>query len=121
MFCSAQLASERKLTRSEALVLIVTQQLTGVTAFPEQVAPAPSLEGVTVLRVTSSTIPQVLRNKLRWPQDRYEAVGSQLSAGPEISLDTDGKSPMWRTVTGETVNRKTVEALFWLGILTPEG
>lgn len=117
------LAASWELTRSGLLSLILNQYFSGMSGLPEQVAPAPSLslEGVTVLRVMSSTLPGGLKNKLRWASTRYFALESDLSSSPELRLDPTNGKAVWRTVTGKGIRRDTVELLVKAGILTPEG
>jgi hypothetical protein len=117
------LAASWELTRSGLLSLIMNQYFSGMSGLPEQVAPAPSLslEGVTVLRVLSCTLPPALRNKLRWSPERYAALEADLSSGFELRMDLTNGKAVWRTVTGKGIRRDTVELLVKAGILTPEG
>lgn len=86
-------------------------------AAPGAPAAAPSLDGVTTLRVLAAQIPQALKNKLRWSADRYTTLEAALSAGDVLHLDVTNGKAVWRNVEGETIRRDTVERLFSVGVL----
>ncbi|WP_156372924.1 hypothetical protein [Deinococcus sp. Leaf326] len=104
----------------ELLAQAFSGQPVAPTAAPSASATAPVLEGVTVLRVLAPTVPQALRNKLRWSPDRYAQLEATLAAGDHLRLDVTNGKAIWRTLSGEAVRRDTVERLLGVGVLALE-
>lgn len=103
----------------ELLAQALSGQPVAHTSAPSASAPtlALDLDGVTMLRVVAPTVPQALKNKLRWSLDRYTALEAALSVGDVLHLDvTNGKS-VWRNADGENIRRDTVERLMGVGVL----
>lgn len=110
----------RELSAAEVGTLLaqaLREQAAGSSAPPSAPAAAASLDGVTVLRVLAPTVPQALKNKLRWSADRYTTLEAALSAGDVLHLDVTNGKAVWRTMSGEAVRRDTVERLLGVGVL----
>lgn len=104
----------------ELLAQALRWQGAGSSALPSAPAAAASLDGVTVLRVLAPTVPQALKNKLRWSADRYTALEAALSVGDVLHLDVTNGKAVWRNVEGETIRRDTVDRLIGIRVLVVE-
>lgn len=80
---------------------------------------APSLEGVTALRVVSATISQRTRNGLRWPAANYQKTEALLAQGDAICLHREAGKDKWRTAHGDAIRRDTLLKLMQSGNLKP--
>lgn len=78
---------------------------------------SPDLDGVTVLKVVSSEIPQRLKNDLRWSPVRYVDLETVLASTSRVTLVRTNGKRSWRTDSGATMRRETVQRLADAGVL----
>jgi hypothetical protein len=76
--------------------------------------------GVTVLRVTCTSIPPRLRNEWRWQPQRYADLERYLAQGDALRLRVVHSRPVWRTVEHHPIRRDVVLKLFESGCLAVE-
>lgn len=81
---------------------------------------AVSLDGLSVLRVVSSSLPSALRNDLRWPPQSYRKLEATLSRASVLKLETIRGKAAWRVPTGESIRKDTVIRLLQAGLLASD-
>lgn len=74
-------------------------------------------EGATVLLVREPSIPQRLKNDLRWSSKRYQELEELLADAGRLELRKTNGKETWRTPTGKTIRRDTVLRLYGVGVL----
>lgn len=79
--------------------------------------PSEGLDGVTILLVRDSVVPQRLKNDLRWSAKRYDELEALLADAGRLELRKTNGKETWRTPTGKTVRRDTVLRLYGVGVL----
>jgi hypothetical protein len=79
-----------------------------------------NLDGLSVLRVVSSTLPKALRNDLRWPPQSYQNLEATLSRASVLKLETLRGKTAWRVSTGESIRKDTVSRLLQAGLLASD-
>lgn len=80
-------------------------------------AAAPDLSDVTMLEVVGTEIPQRLKNDLRWAPNRYADLETVLAGTRTVTLARTNGKRSWRTDSGTTMRRETVERLVGAGVL----
>ena len=76
--------------------------------------------GVTLLRVTAPTVPQGLKNRLRWPPDRYADLEEVLTQTKAVRLDVNNGKTVWRIDDGQPMRKNTVLRLYGAGVLAAD-
>ena len=70
-----------------------------------------SLNGVTVLKVASVTLPSWLKNTLRWAPSRYTDLETVLRSTELVRLVRINGKEVWRIDSGEPMRKDTVNRL----------
>ena len=75
------------------------------------------LDGLTLLRVASTSVPQSLKNVLRWMPHGYTKLDTVLMQTQTVRLVTATGKSVWRIDDGASMRKDTVKRLFDAGIL----
>lgn len=112
-----------EVSRSEVVAELIARYLLTpkpapiVTETDEQ--SAPSLEGVSALKVLSAVIDQRTRNGWRWNNKRYAPLEQQLAQSGVIRLMRQNGKNIWRTAQGDALRPSVLLKLMKSGNIAP--